>query len=128
MVMTEKDNRIKRFQLRFTDEEFKRLEDMEKLCAPLSKAEIIRNRLFGEDNLWMKTNLNFQQELNRVGAELGRSGNNINQLAKHANALYKVGEIPESLMYKFFKAHQEHTETIKQVSMLLRSVIRKGSK
>jgi hypothetical protein len=39
--------------------------------------------------------------LDKIGAEMGRAGNNINQLAKHANTMKLAGALPLQVAVQF---------------------------
>ncbi|RYE19979.1 MAG: plasmid mobilization relaxosome protein MobC [Sphingobacteriaceae bacterium] len=52
--------------------------------------------------------VNLISSLDKIGAELGRSGNNINQLARHANTLNKIGKVDEPVMNRHCAVFRLH--------------------
>jgi|GEM_PF-5468542 Bacterial mobilisation protein (MobC). len=61
--------------------------------------------------------------LDLIGAELGRTGNNINQLARYANTLQKRGSLSMQIMNRFEVLFHKHIE----IQNLLEVSLRKSS-
>ena len=79
-----------RITARFTEEEYKIIEAMEKTLG-VNKTDIVRSRLLNNGTTVMINAKEVITELDRIGTELGRSGNNINQFAHYANILEQRG-------------------------------------
>ena len=67
-------------------------------------------------------------QLNAVGTEFGRSENNINQLAKHANSLSKVGNLDKFLVERLNLVMVDYAKKSDDIRALLRSIRRELTK
>lgn len=67
-------------------------------------------------------------ELNSVGTEFSRAGNNINQLAKHANSLNKIGKLDKSLIERMNLVMVDYTKKYDDMRSMLRSIRRELTK
>lgn len=94
------DKKTKKIDARFTEDEYSIICEMEKTLG-LTKTELIRHRLLNDAGLLMVNAKELIVLLDKVGAEMGRCGNNINQLAKYANILRKRG-IPSPVVIERF--------------------------
>ncbi|RYX87280.1 plasmid mobilization relaxosome protein MobC [bacterium] len=68
--------------------------------------------------------VNLISSLDKIGADLSRAGNNINQLARHANTLNKVGKVDESVMNRFNVLFADYIVTKREIQVALRKIIR----
>src|SRR3546814_17270535 len=76
--------RLKRFELRLTEEEYRRLVELEGRMG-ISRAEIIRGRLL-KGAVKAEFNANdLIKQLDKIGVEMGRTDSNINQPTRQAN-------------------------------------------
>jgi len=82
--------RIKKIDVRFTQDEFDLVHAMEK-ASVLKKADLIRKKLLFEGQRILLDAKSLMGNLDLVGLELSRAGNNINQLARYANILNRDG-------------------------------------
>jgi len=64
------------------------------------------------------------RHLDNIGAEMGRAGNNINQLAKHANSLKLQGAVPPSVAAKFNELLAAYIRMQQDLETALRKIIR----
>lgn len=64
--------------------------------------------------------------LDNLGAELGRSGNNINQLARYANVLNKVDKLEESVIGRFNVLFAQYIKTQQEMETAIRKIIREA--
>ncbi|WP_313492365.1 plasmid mobilization protein, partial [Sphingobacterium multivorum] len=83
---TQKNNRVYRFELRLTENEKAQFLALEKSLG-INRSEIVRNRVLSHSSRILVDSKTILQMLDTLGSELGRSGNNINQLARHINTL-----------------------------------------
>ncbi len=88
--------RDKRFEIRLTSGEETLFLSMETQLG-ISRAEIFRRRVLEDSAQLLIDAKTLMRRLDLIGAELGRAGNNINQLARHANILNKRGDMPPDL-------------------------------
>lgn len=119
--------RTKKIDARFTEEEYLLIQDLEKTLG-ISKTEIIRIRVLNRSaNLVVDTKAMIGQ-LDTVGAELGRVGNNINQLAKYANTLNKRGLLSAQIIERFNQLFYDYIAVQQLLEAALRKIIRSMSK
>ena len=78
-MLTGKRTRI--IKAKLTDDEFKALLDIQKTSG-MNRMELIRKRVLGAGSTVTVNVKELLGALDAVGAELGRAGNNINQLGK----------------------------------------------
>lgn len=120
----EQGARTKIVQARVTEEEFASLR---KQAADLgiTVTELLRNRLLDSRAPRTINTKELLRQLDEIGTELGRTGNNINQLARHANTLAKLGGSPKATMTAFvplFQGYISHQDTLEK---LIRHLLRK---
>eukprot|EP01037_Dinobryon_pediforme_P007119 gene7119-7185_t len=80
--------RTKKIDVRFTEDEYKIILALEQELG-ITKTELIRQRLLQNGKSIVINAKELIARLDAIGAELGRSGNNINQLARYATILQK---------------------------------------
>lgn len=115
--------RTKKIDARFTEEEYQLIQDLEKTLG-VSKTEIIRIRVLnGSAHLVVNAKAMIEQ-LDQIGAELGRTGNNINQLAKYANTLNKRGIMSSQIAERFEILFEKHIQIQTMLEISLRKIIR----
>ena len=64
------------------------------------------------------------KQLDSIGAELGRSGNNINQLARHANILHKQSLLNQSVITEFNSLLGQYITVQQELEKRIRQIIR----
>jgi hypothetical protein len=117
------NGRIKRFEMRLTEDEEKQLANLEKELG-LTRSVIIRKRVIENSGRLVISSHNLLTALDTIGVELGRSGNNINQLARHANILNKRGLLNESVVREFNQLFSEYARIRSDTEKSLRQIIR----
>ncbi len=120
--MTE-GRREKKITARFTEEEYKTVEELEATLG-VSKTDLIRTRLLENAAAVVINARELITAIDAIGAELGRCGNNINQLAKHANILKKKNKLDASVIKQFNTLLTGHLEKQERLEVCLRHVIR----
>ena len=118
-----KENRTKKIDARFTEAEYQLVLAMEKELG-VRKTDLVRMRLLNNAQAVVINAKELIRSLDSIGAELGRSGNNINQLARYANILNKKRALSPVVMERFnmlFDAYIDHQKTLETA---LRRVIR----
>ena len=91
----------------------------------ISVAELLRTKGLGTKNL-MVNGVHLIASLDALGAELGRSGNNINQQARHANTLNKEDKVDESVMNRFNVLFSDYIIANRELQVALRKIIREA--
>jgi hypothetical protein len=119
--------RDKKIDVRFTMDEYELILKLEKTLG-ISKADLIRNRILtGSDRVVV----NAEQligSLDLLGTEMGRAGNNINQLAKYANALNRQGILSVVVAERYNILLGNYQELQERLEVLLRRMIRLAGK
>jgi hypothetical protein len=115
--------RTKKIDARFTEDEFKVVLELEKTLG-ISRTDLVRTRLLQDARLTVINAKELIALLDSIGTELGRCGNNINQLAKYANVLNKYGRLSPVVMERFNLLFEDYTENQKKLEISLRKIIR----
>jgi hypothetical protein len=121
--MGKKNNRIKKIDARFTEDEYKIVEEMEKTLG-LRKTDLVRIRLLQDSVALVINAKELIGELNTIGTEIHRHGNNINQLARHANTLYLRGCLAPEVVIQFNELMQAHVKNQEMLEATLRKIMR----
>lgn len=110
-----------RVEVRLTVDELQKLIELEKETGTnrsiLFILRVIENRGF----LITKDVI---QELSKAGAEMGRVGNNINQLARHANTVFKTGPVPQQVIQDFEQLLAKHIEIESNIYTIFKKMYR----
>lgn len=118
-----KDNRICRFELRLTKAEKEQFLSLEKFLG-LNRSEIVRNRVLAHSSKILVDSKSILQMLNTLGSELGRSGNNINQLARHINTLKLQGRLEPGELSRFPSLIADYIKYQRQIEQEFRNLMR----
>ncbi|MBS7565552.1 plasmid mobilization relaxosome protein MobC [Mucilaginibacter sp. Bleaf8] len=109
--------------VRFTEEEFQTVSDLEKSLG-ITKTELIRMRVLTHAKETLISSKELIRYLDSVGAELSRIGNNINQLARHANSLKLKGGLNPSVIAQFNLLFEDYILVQQSVETALRKIVR----
>lgn len=119
----EKNNRVRRFELRLTEAEREQFLLLEKTLG-MNRSEIVRLRVLSQSSKVLVDSKAILRMLDELGAELGRSGNNINQLAKHANTLKIQGKLEPSDLSGFPHLISQYLKYQQMIALEFRSLMR----
>jgi hypothetical protein len=119
----DKANRVRRFEVRLTEDEYKHLLLLEEQLG-LSRTEIIRIRVLQDPGKILVNARQALSKLDLIGTELGRAGNNINQLARHANTLNRLGKLTPNVVRDFNRLFEQYYLIREQTETSLRQLIR----
>lgn len=125
--MLESGKRIRKIDARFTEEEYQLIQDMEKTLG-LKKTDIVRLRVLGSASSQLLNAKELIAALDGVGAELGKSGSNINQLARYANILQKRGMLSVQVLNQFNLLFEKYLTNQQILELTLRKIMRAMSK
>ncbi len=117
------DRKIRRFELRLSEGELAQFLELEKSLG-ISRADIVRIRVLKNSTKMLVNAKELIKRLDRTGAELGRAGNNINQLARHANVLNKRGMLAPEVITNFNRLFAEHIKVQRELEKQFRQLIR----
>lgn len=90
----------------------------------ISRTELIRSRLLNPYGQVLVNASELLASLDHIGAELGRSGNNINQVARHANVLTKRGMLEAGVITEFNVLFAAYKQQHQEIQQLMRQLIR----
>jgi len=90
----------------------------------ISRTELIRQRVLNNAPAVVINARELISQLDRIGTELARSGNNINQLAKYANTLNKQGLLSKIVGARYVNLLQEFNRNQMDLEVTLRKIIR----
>jgi len=122
-----KENRSKKIDARFTEEEYKVVLALEKELG-VRKSDLVRDRLLNNAPAVIIHAKELISRLDAICTELGRSGNNINQLARYANILNKRRLLSPVVLERFNMLFEEYLANQKVLEGALRSIIRSLAK
>ena len=117
--------RTRKIDVRFTEEEFALVLEME-MTLGLKRTDLIRMRILQSSKVIINARELIVQ-LDQLGAELGRIGNNINQLARYANILNKRALLSVQIIARYNKLLEEYIRIQQQLEITLRKIIRSVS-
>jgi hypothetical protein len=120
MVRGKRDQKI---DVRFTRDEYELILKLERTLG-ISKADLIRNRILRGSEQVVVNAEQLIGALDLLGTEMGRTGNNINQLAKYANALNRQGILSVVVVERYNILLANYQQLQKRLEVLLRRVIR----
>jgi uncharacterized protein (DUF1778 family) len=119
----ETDKRLKKIDVRFTEEEFAVITELEKTLG-ITRTDLVRQRVLANARPVIVNARELIVLLNDIGRELGRSGNNINQLAKYANILTKSDAISPVVIERFNMLFAEYIKNQHSLDRSLRKLMR----
>ncbi|MBB1646406.1 hypothetical protein ACR777_14875 [Sphingobacterium spiritivorum] len=117
------EQRSRRFELRLSEAERTQFLDLEKALG-LSRADIVRIRVLQHSTKMLVNTAEIMKLLDSIGTEIGRSGNNINQLAKHANTLQQQGMLHSALIRDLAPLLTEYIRLQRRLEQSIRQLIR----
>ena len=115
--------RTKKIDVRFTEDEYKIILALEQEFG-ITKTELIRQRLLQNGKSIVINAKELIARLDAIGAELGRSGNNINQLARYANILQKKDVLSPVIADHFKQLFEQYNLQQNELTIALRQIIR----
>lgn len=120
---TAQEQRTRRFELRLSEAERAQFLELEKVLG-LSRADVVRIRVLQHSKKMLVNTTEIMKLLDSIGTEIGRSGNNINQLAKHANTLGQQGMLHSNLMRDLTSLLTEYISLQRRLEQSFRQLIR----
>ena len=124
---TRTDRRIKKIDARFTEDEFAIVLSLEKTLG-VRRTDLVRSRLLQDAQLTIINAKELIALLESIGAEMGRSGNNINQLAKYANILNKHGRLSPVVIDRFNVLFERFVNEQHVLETALRKILKRLAK
>ena len=115
--------RTKIIKARLTEDEFKQVLTIEKALG-VTRMDLIRTRVLYNSSKVLVNARELLKQLDAIGAEMGRAGNNINQLARHANVLNNQGLLTESVSREFNEVFRSYIANQQEMEKTIRHIIR----
>jgi len=115
--------RDKKIDVRFTKDEYELILGLEKSLG-IKKADLIRNRTLNDSKHMVVNAKQLIGGLDEIGIEMDRAGNNINQLARYANALNRQGILSLVVVERYNILLGNYQQIQKRLEILLRRIIR----
>ncbi|MCL4637750.1 MAG: plasmid mobilization relaxosome protein MobC [Olivibacter sp.] len=115
------DKRTAEIKIRCLESEKIKIKSLSKTFG-LSMSDYILIR-----SLDQKVIVNYKEmhkELHEIGTEFSRAGNNINQLAKYANIMNKMGKLDNSVAERLSLLLSDYVKKKDEMRIVLRKVIR----
>jgi len=112
-----------KIDVRFTEDEYKLITAMEQALG-INKTQLVRSRLLHNGAVAIINAKELIRELSVLGTELGRSGNNLNQLAHYANTLKSKEILSPVVAERFEILMEDHLKNRSELNTCLRKVIR----
>ena len=123
----EREKRNKKIDARFTQTEYNLVVAMETALG-ISKTELVRMRLLNGSEKMLLNSRELVRQMDALGAEMGRIGNNINQLARHANRMNLQGEVPTYIAGQFNELFEQYLGSQQRLEVVFRTLIRLAGK
>ncbi|MCX2584312.1 plasmid mobilization protein [Pedobacter sp. MR22-3] len=116
--------RTRFIKTRVSEEEYARARDLW-LSLGLKESDFVRLKLLKASSVSIKLNAaEALKTLDNIGSEIGRSGNNINQLARHANFLNKRGMLSVEVVTKFNELFSTYISMFRDMEKSTRELLR----
>ncbi|WP_141202027.1 plasmid mobilization protein [Sphingobacterium cellulitidis] len=120
-MLTGKRDRL--IKAKLTDEEFSELLRIQG-ASGMNRMELIRKRVLGAGTATAVNAKELLVQLDAIGAELGRAGNNINQLARHANVLNRQQRLEPGVIANFNTLFRDYISIQRELEKTLRQLLR----
>ncbi len=115
--------RNRKIDVRFTEDEYQVILELEKTLG-VRKTDLVRGRLLQDTRIAVVNAKELIGILNELGAEMGRCGNNINQLAKYTNILKMKGVVSPVVIERFNLLFEQYIGNQQALETALRKIIR----
>ncbi|MES2062528.1 MAG: plasmid mobilization relaxosome protein MobC [Bacteroidota bacterium] len=115
--------RIKKVDVRFTELEYKEVLKMESTLG-INRSDLIRIRVLAGSKSIVINAVSLLGQLDAIGAEMGRAGNNINQLAKYSNILKNEGILSPVVVERFLILLESYLKDHRQMEAAVRKILR----
>lgn len=113
--------KCKRVEIRLTEQEALMLQQLEKETK-ISRSRLFVDRILNRQDFFVTADL--IQVLSSLGGEVGRVGNNINQLAKHCNTVVKHQQLPPRIVNEFNELMAVYLKEEQEIYKIFRQMYR----
>lgn len=105
----ESANRTLVVKFRVTPEEKRLLHEVSQ-ALNMDVSQFLRARTLSSSETLMITARDFRLVTDKIGAELGKIGSNINQFTRYANSLYNSNQVDPNVLDQFREAFLQYKE------------------
>lgn len=113
--------KIKQAHLRLTEDQHNKLIELENQIG-INRTDLFLKRVLENQDYIVTQEVIIQ--LAKVGAEMGKVGNNINQLARHANIVIKNQPLPPEIVSQYNHLLELHLAQEAELYKVLRQMYR----
>ena len=117
--------KTKKLQMHVTEQEFMKIQGLYQHSGKKSLSDFMRVLVLDEKkNNSIRNNVELIRQLDNIGSELARIGNNINQLAKYANIQILSGKMDRRTMDKFTRQMERYLKERSELAKAYRAMVR----
>ncbi len=114
----------KQFDLYLNDVELKVLKDQQEILGYKNLRSYMRFKLLKDKKRMIYVNpVELIKQMDIYGVEMGRIGNNINQMSRHANQFSKEDELDVNVIEGFTKAIEEYNNLRSKILMCFDKIL-----
>ncbi len=118
-----RQRRICKVDVRFTEAEYQQIIKLERALGK-NKTELVRMRILKDIALVPIDTAELRLSLDAIALDIKRAGNNINQIARHANTMRPQGAMPSYILQRFDELFERYLKHLKELEVLLRKIAR----
>ena len=117
--------KTKKLQMHVTELEYTRIQTLYHASGQNTVSDFIRALVLDEKKSGsIRNNVELIKHLDVIGTEIGRIGNNINQLAKYANIQIKSGKVNTSVIIDFIEVMDKYLQERRELAKAYRALVR----
>ena len=121
----QKDRRLVKLQLHVTHEEYEKLQAQFQTSGQRHISEYLRRLVLDHGKTKILINKSaLIRQLDKIGTDISRIGNNINQLAKYANIQHKTGKTDQRTMARFNRNMEKYLLEQQELAKAYRALVR----
>lgn len=124
-LLAEDQKMTEKITLRCTKKDKEMLKEIAVICN-LTLSEYLTKK--GLDERIVENRIKILESLNTVQLELARGGNNINQLAKHANQIKKIDGLDEKMMFSYNLLLSSYVKNMYSLRTIFKGIYRELAK
>jgi hypothetical protein len=117
--------KTKKLQMHVTALEYTRIQTLFHTSGQRTVSDFIRALVLDEKKSnTIRNNVELIKHLDVIGKEIGRIGNNINQLAKYGNIQIKSGKVDPKTMIRFGDQMDKYLQERRELAKAYRALVR----
>ena len=115
----------KQLKVFVTEAEYNQINNEFEASGLKSRSHYLRKRLLNDGKQALAINpIEFLKQLDKIGTEIGRIGNNMNQVAKYSHILAHEGNLSDGPVKEFNKLMEEYMKSRRELVKAYRAVVR----